>query len=102
MSPPTPTQPTAPQTTAQFTPTTTARPVPPLLATTPSGQRTTIITEQPASAPVAQVVGTPVVVTQRPAQQAQTVTHIRLQAQPASNALQRRGLALTVRNVIIY
>lgn len=42
-----------------------------------------------------QIIGTPVVVAQRPVQQP-TVTHIRIQPQPAASVLQRRGLALTV------
>ncbi|CAH1115421.1 unnamed protein product [Psylliodes chrysocephalus] len=78
----------------------TMRPVPPLLATTPSGQRTIISTEQniqPVQQQVqTQIIGTPVVVAQRPMQQPQqTVTHIRIQPQPTTNVLQRRGLALT-------
>ncbi|XP_076265678.1 negative elongation factor A-like isoform X1 [Rhynchophorus ferrugineus] len=70
------------------------RPVPPLLATTPSGQRTIITTDQATGIKTQQIItGTPVVVTQRPTQQ-QTVTHIRIQPQPTTN-FQRRGLALT-------
>ncbi|XP_056633978.1 negative elongation factor A [Diorhabda carinulata] len=79
----------------------TMRPVPPLLATTPSGQRT-IISSEPTVQQVQQhvqtqhIIGTPVVVTQRPVQQPQqTVTHIRIQPQPTATVLQRRGLALT-------
>lgn len=83
----------------------TMRPVPPLLATA-TGTRTTtavIAPDQPAAAAVSavigQVVGTsPMVMAQRSAQAAvPTVTQIRIQPQPpAANALQRRGLALTV------
>lgn len=67
----------------------TARPVPPLLATTSATPRT-IVTEQIANA-------VPVVLSTRPVQQ---VTQIRIQTQPAANSLQRRGLALTVSYVI--
>lgn len=100
VSPPTPAPPSTPQPTPQFTATPTMRPVPPLLATTPTGQRTIITTDQqPVQQQTqTQVVGTPVVVTQRPMQQ-QTVTHIRIQPQPSSNVLQKRGLALTVCNL---
>ncbi|KAG5888477.1 hypothetical protein JTB14_022105 [Gonioctena quinquepunctata] len=100
ISPPTPAAPPTPQPaiTQQFIQT--MRPVPPLLATTPSGQRA-IITEQPQQQQLQQVqaqqiMGTPVLVAQRPVQQTQqTVTHIRIQPQPTTNVLQRRGLALT-------
>ncbi|KAJ8930200.1 hypothetical protein NQ314_017023 [Rhamnusium bicolor] len=95
-SPPTGVAPTTPQPTPQFTTTPTMRPVPPLLATTPTGQRTIITDQQTIQPQAQQVIGTPVVVTQRPVQQQQqTVTHIRIQPQPSSNVLQRRGLALT-------
>ncbi|XP_030749942.1 negative elongation factor A isoform X2 [Sitophilus oryzae] len=81
--------------TPQYITTQNLRPVPPLLATTPSGQRTIITTDQATGIQTQQIItGTPVVVTQRPAQQQQTVTHIRIQPQPATN-FQRRGLALT-------
>ncbi|CAH1134907.1 unnamed protein product [Ceutorhynchus assimilis] len=73
------------------------RPVPPLLATTPAGQRSIITTTDQVNGLQTQLI-TPVVVAQRPqqqpAQQQQTVTHIRIQPQPANN-LQKRGLALT-------
>ncbi|KAK4875061.1 hypothetical protein RN001_011483 [Aquatica leii] len=65
------------------------RPVPPLLTTTASGQRTAVVTEQPNAAVA---IGTPVVLTTRPIQQ---VTQIRIQQPPTTNSLQRRGLALT-------
>ncbi|KAF2899133.1 hypothetical protein ILUMI_07042 [Ignelater luminosus] len=69
---------------------TTVRPVPPLLATTASGQRTAVVSEQPATAVPP---GTPIVLTTtRPIQQ---VTQIRIQQPPTTNSLQRRGLALT-------
>ncbi|KAF5296669.1 hypothetical protein FQR65_LT10209 [Abscondita terminalis] len=68
---------------------TSARPVPPLLTTTSSGQRTAVVSEQ-SSATVP--IGTPVVLTTRPIQQ---VTQIRIQQPPTTNSLQRRGLALT-------
>ncbi|XP_028138660.1 negative elongation factor A [Diabrotica virgifera virgifera] len=101
ISPPTPAPIPTPQpvaVTQQFIQT--LRPVPPLLATTPSGQRTIISTEQvqqvQQQVQAQQIIGTPVVVTQRPIQQPQqTVTHIRIHPQPTSNVLQRRGLALT-------
>ncbi|XP_050293392.1 negative elongation factor A [Anthonomus grandis grandis] len=86
--------------TPQYITTQTLRPVPPLLATAPNGQRTIITTDQTSSLQPQQIIaGTPVVVTQRAAQpqqqqSQQTVTHIRLQPQPA-NHLQKRGLALT-------
>ncbi|XP_060529549.1 negative elongation factor A [Cylas formicarius] len=95
--PPPAAQPTG---THQYVTTQTIRPVPPLLATMPSGQRTIITTDQATGIQTAQqIIGTPVVITQRPIQtqqqqQPQTVTHIRIQPQPATN-LQRRGLALT-------
>ncbi|XP_023015388.1 negative elongation factor A isoform X2 [Leptinotarsa decemlineata] len=95
VSPPTPAPPPTPQPaiTPQFIQT--MRPVPPLLATTPSGQRA-IITEQPQQVQTQQIIRTPVLVAQRPVQQTQqTVTHIRIQPQPTTNVLQRRGLALT-------
>ncbi|EFA10288.1 negative elongation factor A isoform X1 [Tribolium castaneum] len=69
----------------------TMRPVPPLLATTPSGQRT-ILTDQSVKA-VGQVSN--IAIAQRTTQATPTVTHIRIQPQTTSNALQRRGLALT-------
>ncbi|KAK9889542.1 hypothetical protein WA026_006897 [Henosepilachna vigintioctopunctata] len=85
--------------TPQFVAPATMRPVPPLLATTPIGQRTAVVAavasgDQQALAAVSQLTS-PIVVTQRPAQAQPTVTHIRIQPQPAANALQRRGLALT-------
>ncbi|CAG9861888.1 unnamed protein product [Phyllotreta striolata] len=76
----------------------TMRQVPPLLATTPAGQRTIITSEQnvqPVQQVQTQIIGTPVVVAQRPVQPQQTVTHIRIQPQPTTNVLQRKGLALT-------
>ncbi|XP_044272165.1 negative elongation factor A [Tribolium madens] len=69
----------------------TMRPVPPLLATTPTGQRT-ILTDQSVKA-VGQVSN--IAIAQRTTQATPTVTHIRIQPQTTSNALQRRGLALT-------
>lgn len=82
--------------TSRFISTQSLRPVPPLLATSPSGQRTIITTDQATGIQTQQIItGTPMVVTQRPAQnQQQTVTHIRIQPQPTNN-FQRRGLALT-------
>ncbi|ENN75261.1 negative elongation factor A [Dendroctonus ponderosae] len=81
--------------TPQFITAQNLRPVPPLLATTPNGQRTIITTDQATGIQTQQIItGTPMVVTQRPSQPQQTVTHIRIQSQPANN-LQRRGLALT-------
>ncbi|XP_066146875.1 negative elongation factor A [Euwallacea fornicatus] len=78
--------------TPQYITTQNMRPVPPLLATTPSGQRTIITTDQATGLQTQQIItGTPVVVTQRPSPQ---VTHIHIQSQPTNN-LQRRGLALT-------
>ncbi|CAH1967768.1 unnamed protein product [Acanthoscelides obtectus] len=81
------------QSQVQFAAQAAMRPVPPLLATTGAVQvqQTQI---QPGTQ-VQQIIGTPVVITQRPVQQQQTVTHIRIQPQPATNVLQRRGLALT-------
>ncbi|KAJ8984790.1 hypothetical protein NQ317_003704 [Molorchus minor] len=95
-APPTPAPVPTPQPTLQYTAAATMRPVPPLLATTPSGQRTIITDQQIVQQQPQQIIGTPVVVTQRPVQQQQqTVTHIRIQPQPSANVLQRRGLALT-------
>lgn len=76
----------------QFPVTPTMRPVPPLLATTPTGQRT-ILTDQSGKT-IGQVGN---LIAPR-AQPTQTVTQIRIQPQATSNALQRRGLALTVIN----
>lgn len=75
----------------QFTPAPSMRPVPPLLATTPAGQRT-ILTDQVKT--IGQVSN--IAIAQRTTQATPTVTHIRIQPQTTSNALQRRGLALTV------
>ncbi|XP_045475650.1 negative elongation factor A [Harmonia axyridis] len=85
---------TALPTATQFSTTTSLRPVPPLLATTPLGQRT-IVADQQTFTVVGQI-PTPNIVTQRPMQNQSTVTHIRIHTpqQPAS-ALQKRGLALT-------
>nr|CAI5868828.1 unnamed protein product [Callosobruchus analis] len=85
---------TANQTQVQFAAQAAMRPVPPLLATGPVQVQQTQIHTQ-AGTQVQQIIGTPVVITQRPVQQQQTVTHIRIQPQPATNVLQRRGLALT-------
>ncbi|XP_044755588.1 negative elongation factor A [Coccinella septempunctata] len=84
----------APPAVTQFTTTTSLRPVPPLLATTPVGQRT-IVADQQTFTVVGQIPA-PNIVTQRPMQNQSTVTHIRIHTpqQPAS-ALQKRGLALT-------
>ncbi|RZB39381.1 negative elongation factor A, partial [Asbolus verrucosus] len=75
----------------QFTAAPTMRPVPPLLATTPAGQRT-ILTDQSVKT-IGQVSN--IAIAQRSSQPTPTVTHIRIQPQTTSNALQRRGLALT-------
>ncbi|KAJ3649338.1 hypothetical protein Zmor_021088 [Zophobas morio] len=75
----------------QIAATPTMRPVPPLLATTPTGQRT-ILTDQSVKT-IGQVSN--IAIAQRTTQPTQTVTHIRIQPQTTSNALQRRGLALT-------
>lgn len=73
------------------------RPVPPLLATSTAGQRT-ILSEQ-AVATIGQVSN--IAIAQRTPQPQPTVTHIRIQPQTTSSALQRRGLALTVRSIFI-
>ncbi|CAH0555545.1 unnamed protein product [Brassicogethes aeneus] len=79
---------------------TTMRPVPPLMPTAAAAaaaaQRIVATDQTAAAAVLGQVVaGAPVVVAQRPTQAVPTVTQIRIQPQPAANALQRRGLALT-------
>lgn len=72
------------------------RPVPPLLATSTAGQRT-ILSEQ-AVPNLGQVSN--IAIAQRTPQPQPTVTHIRIQPQTTSSNLQRRGLALTVSNII--
>lgn len=67
-----------------------------------SGINCCLIADQATGIQTQQIItGTPMVVTQRPAQnQQQTVTHIRIQPQPTNN-FQRRGLALTVSFVFV-
>ncbi|KAJ8948166.1 hypothetical protein NQ318_009258 [Aromia moschata] len=96
-SPSAPAQPTAAAAQQQPQQVVTAPPTPRPASHAPAhAARTIITTDQQTVVQAQQVVGTPVVVTQRPAQQQQTVTHIRIQPQPSSNVLQRRGLALTL------